>query len=142
VVLAGEPSTEMKAIAEDIDGAATICTSSPATFEYGASHGAAASWWTSRRCRRMRPRPMSGSRRAALLGVRRADEIIALRTERRGAREVVTHLRLRETATVINGFEETVVQKIRVIEPGLWQLWHEVKNAAGETEWADRDPRA
>lgn len=136
--LAGEPSDDMKAIAEDIDGRGNnLHVFARDMFEGGVSlgaHGILVDFPS------MSPNATRADEKAA--GARPywvsvdADEIIALRTERRGAREVVTHLRLRETAVVVNGFEETVVEKIRVIEPGLWQLWHQVKGADGQATWA------
>lgn len=138
VTLAGKPSEEMKAIAEDIDGRGNnLHVFARDMFEGGVAmgaHGILVDFPT------MNPNATKAQEKAA--GARPywvsvdADEIIALRTERRGAREVVTHLRLRETATVINGFEEKTEDKIRVIEPGLWQVWHQVKNVAGVVEWA------
>lgn len=135
--LAGEPSDEMKAIAEDIDGRGNnLHVFARDMFEGGVSlgaHGILVDFPT------MNPNATRAEEKAA--GARPywvsvdADEIIALRTERRGAREVVTHLRLRETAIVVDGFEEKAVEKIRVIEPGMWQLWKQVKNASGETTW-------
>lgn len=135
--LAGDPSDEMKAIAEDIDGRGNnLHVFARDMFEGGVSlgaHGILVDFPT------MNPNATRAEEKAA--GARPywvsvdADEIIALRTERRGAREVVTHLRLRETAIVVDGFEEKAVEKIRVIEPGMWQLWKQVKNAAGETTW-------
>jgi len=139
--LAGEPSDEMKAIAEDIDGRGNnLHVFARDMFEGGVSlgaHGILVDFPT------MNPNATRAEEKAA--GARPywvsvdADEIIALRTERRGAREVVTHLRLRETAIVVDGFEEKAVEKIRVIEPGMWQLWKQVKNAAGETTWEIED---
>jgi hypothetical protein len=135
--LAGEPSDEMKAIAEDIDGRGNnLHVFARDMFEGGVSlgaHGILVDFPT------MNPNATRAEEKAA--GARPywvsvdADEIIALRTERRGAREVVVHLRLRETAIVVDGFEEKAVEKIRVIEPGMWQLWKQVKTAAGETTW-------
>lgn len=135
--LAGDPSDEMKAIAEDIDGRGNnLHVFARDMFEGGVSlgaHGILVDFPT------MNPNATRAEEKAA--GARPywvsvdADEIIALRTERRGAREVVTHLRLRETAIVVDGFEEKAVEKIRVIEPGMWQLWKQTTNAAGETVW-------
>jgi hypothetical protein len=136
VVLAGKPSDEMKAIADDVDGRGNnLHVFAKTEFEYGVSLGAAGILVD---FPPMSPNATRADERAANARPYwvcvAADEIIALRTERRGAREVVTHLRLWETATVLNGFEEKVERKIRVIEPGLWQLWHEVKGK-DKNEW-------
>lgn len=134
VKLAGEPSEEMKAIAEDIDGRGNnLHVFARDMFEGGVSlgaHGILVDFPT------MNPNATRAEEKAA--GARPywvsvdADEIIALRTERRGATEVVTHLRLRETAVVVNGFEERVVERIRVIEPGIWQIWEKSEGPAAE----------
>jgi len=138
VALSGDPSEEAKALAEDIDGRGNnLHVFAKDLFEDGVSLGAAGILVD---FPPMAPNATRADERAA--GARpywveiAADEIIALRTERRGAREVVTHLRVWETATAINGFEESVVKKIRVIEPGLWQLWHQVKGVDGKPQWA------
>lgn len=140
-VLAGEPSDEMKAIAPDIDGRGNnLHVFARDMFEGGVTlgaHGILVDFPS------MQPGATKADEKAAnarpyWVSVD-ADEIIALRTERIGARERVVHLRLRETATVVNGFEETVENKIRVIEPGMWQLWHEVKRADGTKAWEIED---
>lgn len=137
VTLSGEPSDEVKTLAEDIDGRGNnLHVFAKALFEDGVSLGAAGILVDF-------PPMVPGATRADERAANArpywieiaADEIIALRTERRGAREVVTHLRVWESATVINGFVETAERKIRVLEPGLWQLWHEVKTASGGKEW-------
>lgn len=143
VVLQGEPSNEMKAIAEDVDGRGNnIHVFARDMFEGGVTlgaHGILVDFPT------MNPGATKADEKAA--GARPywvsvdADEIIALRTERRGAKEVVTHLRLRETKIVINGFEETASPRIRVIEPGLWQVWkpQDKQAAAGQILWEIED---
>lgn len=138
VVLAGEPSAEMQAIADDVDGRGNnLHVFARDMFEGGVSlgaHGILVDFPP------MNPNATRAEEKAA--GARPywvsvdADEIIALRTERRGAREIVSHLRLREMATVINGFEETTVEKIRVIEPGKWEIWHKVKGTDNQEKWA------
>lgn len=141
VTLAGEPSDEVKALAEDIDGRGnSLHVFAKTLFEDGVSLGAAGILVD---FPPMEPNATRADEQAA--GARpywveiAADEIIDLRTERRGAREVVTHLRVWETATVINGFEVATERRIRVIEPGKWELWHKVKNAAGVEDWAMQD---
>ena len=52
-----------------------------------------------------------------------ADRIISLRTTQIGGREVVTHLRFTENTVEQDGFGEKTVERIRLLEPGLWQLW-------------------
>lgn len=137
VTLAGEPSEEMKDLAEDIDGRGNnLHAFAKETFEWGVSLGAAGILvdFPTMNPNATRQEEKDAGARPYWVNIA-ADEIIALRTERRGAREVPIHLRLRETVTVVDGFEETAVEKIRVIEPGRWQIWHQVKNATNETVW-------
>lgn len=64
-----------------------------------------------------------------------ANDILALYTEFVGGKEVVTHVRLWESVTKRDGFGETTVERIRVIEPGMWQLWE--KKSAGWEKVSD-----
>lgn len=136
--LAGEPSEEMKAIAEDIDGRGNNLHVFARDMFEGAvtlgAHGILVDYPT------MHPGATKADEKAA--GARPywvsvdADEIISLRTVRVGARDTVTHLRLWETAIEFDGFEEKEVQKIRVIEPGKWELWHKVRDTTtGSEKW-------
>lgn len=126
--LAGKPSADMKAIAEDIDGRGNnLHVFARDMFEGGVglgAHGILVDYPTMAANATVAEEKAAGAR-PYWVSVD-ADEIIAIRTERRGAREVVVHLRLRETATVVDGFAEKVVEKIRVIEPDRWQIWHQV----------------
>jgi hypothetical protein len=38
-------------------------------------------------------------------------------------KEVLTHIRIREATVERRGFEEVHVERIRVLEPGRWELW-------------------
>lgn len=139
VVLQGKPSEEIKALAEDIDGRGNnLHTFARDMFEGGVTlgaHGILVDFPTMNAGATMADEKASGAR-PYWVSVD-ADEIIALRTARHGAREVVTHLRLRETAVVVKGFEETLVNKIRVIEPGMWQLWVETPGVGkSPSTWA------
>lgn len=137
VTLAGKPSEEVKKLAEDIDGRGNnLHVFAKTLFEDGVSLGASGilvdfppmspnATMADERAQNARPYWVEIA----------ADEIIALRTERRGAREVVTHLRVWESAIVVDGFEETTERKIRVLEPGLWQLWREVEGTNGAKRW-------
>lgn len=137
--LAGEPSEEMKAIAEDIDGRGNnLHVFAKDVFEGGVAMGAhgilvdfpsmqAGATLADERAANARPYWVSVD----------ADEIISIRVERVGAREKVTHLRLMETTTTFNGFEEKLVRKIRVLEPGRWEIWtaKEPTVVAGPVVW-------
>ena len=52
-----------------------------------------------------------------------ADNIIALYTRVEEGREIVAHVRIREKVIVQDGFSEKTVDRIRVMEPGKWELW-------------------
>lgn len=52
-------------------------------------------------------------------------------------KEVLTHVRIRETTVEKSGWEEVEVERIRVLEPGLWQLWKLVDEK--KDEWAIED---
>lgn len=62
-----------------------------------------------------------------------ANDIVALYTAWVGGKETVVHLRFRETITVRSGFGEEVRHRIRVYEPGLWQIWEQDPDTK---EWA------
>lgn len=51
------------------------------------------------------------------------DSIVALYTDTVGGREVVTHVRIRETRIERDGFGERAVEQVRVLEPGTSQVW-------------------
>lgn len=52
-----------------------------------------------------------------------AEDILALYTEFRGSKEIISHVRIRERAVERDGFGEREINRVRVLEPGLWQLW-------------------
>lgn len=139
VVLQGEPSDEMKAIAEDVDGRGNnLHTFARSMFETGVELGACGilvDYPTMNPNATRADEKASGARPYWVMVA--ADEILSLRTERRGAVEIVTHLRMREMVTVTNGFEETTVEKIRVIEPGFWQIWKQKAQqpVGGQIQW-------
>ena len=61
-----------------------------------------------------------------------ADDVLALYTRWDGGREVIEHLRLREGVTVRDGFGERTVERVRVYEPGRWEVWEQ--NASKDWE--------
>ena len=139
--LADEPSEEMKSIAEDIDGRGNnLHVFARDMFEGGVTlgaHGILIDYPTMQANATLAEEKAAGAR-PYWVSVD-ADEIIAIWTERVGARERVVHLRLKETVTVVDGFEETQVEKIRVLEPGKWEIWHQVKRTDGTTAWELED---
>ena len=64
------------------------------------------------------------------------ENIIAAFSTVVGGIEMLTHVRIREDAIERDGqFGEKVVERIRVLEPGIWQLWEKVKVNARKEEW-------
>lgn len=51
------------------------------------------------------------------------EDIVALHTDWVGGIETITHLRYRECVTRRDGFDEVEVERVRVYEPGLWQIY-------------------
>jgi hypothetical protein len=50
-------------------------------------------------------------------------------------REILTHARFLEDVTVREGFTTRVVERIRVVEPGLMQVWEKRKTRSKKEEW-------
>lgn len=63
------------------------------------------------------------------------ENILAAYCENRNGVEFLTHVRIFEQETVRDGFDEVVVQRVRVLEPGKWELWR--KDA--RNRWAVED---
>lgn len=57
-----------------------------------------------------------------------AKDILALYTRFEGAKEIIAHVRFKECSIARDGFDEKEVERIRVMEPGLWQLWEKQKH--------------
>lgn len=133
VTLMGDPSPAMKALAEDIDGAGhSLHEFGRAVFTDAVAMGACGifvDYPATDPGATLADERASGAR-PYFLAIE-ADRILALHTARRGSREVVTHLRFREVVTKVVGFEERQVERVRVYEPGRWQVW-----TKGESGWA------
>jgi hypothetical protein len=65
----------------------------------------------------------------------RVEDILALYTAFVDGKEVVTHVRIRECTIERDGFGETEVERVRVLEPNRWELWRKDKDAAGKVEY-------
>ncbi|SHG79464.1 protein of unknown function [Kaistia soli DSM 19436] len=52
-----------------------------------------------------------------------AIDLIAVYFEVIGGRLVPVHARIRECVTERSGFAETTINQVRVLEPGIWQVW-------------------
>lgn len=51
--------------------------------------------------------------------------LLACYTQMVNGKETIVHLRFREVTTTRDGFAEKTLQRIRVLEPGKWELWEE-----------------
>jgi hypothetical protein len=135
VSLVGEPPSQIKALKEDIDARGNDLTAfSRSVFKGGIAkgvHGILVDFPT------MAPNLTRADEKAS--GARpywvsiRAEDIIALYTSFVGGREIVQHVRLKECAVERLGFGEIKVERVRVLEPGRWELWEKRGDAQGYT---------
>jgi hypothetical protein len=66
--------------------------------------------------------------------------VIACYIDMKNGREIVTHLRVRECEVVREGFGERIVERVRVLEPGHWELWELRKDDITKKEtWVEID---
>lgn len=56
-----------------------------------------------------------------------ARNIIALYTDFVNGKEVIEHVRIKEHIIRRDGYKETAVEQIRVLEPGHWEIWERVE---------------
>jgi len=63
------------------------------------------------------------------------ENIIAAYSEVVDGVEMFTHVRIRENIVERDGFDEVERQRVRVLEPGMWQLWELRKTAKNKQEW-------
>ena len=134
----GENASEgMKALYENADQRGNNLT----VFGKAAFEGALADGWAAI----MADYPVMGGARTVaderatgarpyLVHIKAAD-VIALYTRFEAGKEVIEHMRIRETETTRNGYGEVKTNYVRVLEPGVWQLWREVKVAIDKVEW-------
>jgi hypothetical protein len=61
-----------------------------------------------------------------------ARDILACYYEMIGGKQFVRHMRIRERRTQQDGYGEKTVEQIRVLEPGRFELWQVVSDAAPE----------
>ncbi len=50
-------------------------------------------------------------------------------------REIFTHVRLRENIVKRVGFAELIIERIRILEPGVFQVWEKRKTKSKKDEW-------
>lgn len=60
------------------------------------------------------------------------EDVIAAYAETVGGVEKLTHVRICETVTERDGYGEVQVERIRVLEPGKWELWQKGINSKWE----------
>lgn len=62
------------------------------------------------------------------------DQILGYKTQRAGDKVVFTQLRIKETKEEDDGYGTKVVNCVRVLEPGKWELWVE-RSSQGKTAY-------
>lgn len=135
VAIKGTASDRIKALAEDIDGRGNSQTRFAAeAFEKAAGKGL--------HCilvdfPTMEPSATVAQERAAnarpyWIQVE-AQDIVALYTAWVGGKEIVSHFRFRERCVTRDGFKETSVDRVRVYEPGQWEVWEKAGDAKAWT---------
>lgn len=73
------------------------------------------------------------------------ENMIFMLAETIEGKEVLTHVRIMETETVLNGWVEETKLRVRVLTPGNWELWELVekkdkkKRPTGKKEWKKID---
>jgi len=60
----------------------------------------------------------------------KAIDLIAVYMAKIGSRYSVVHARIREVVTEVEGFKETLIEQVRVLEPGIWAIYR--KNEKGD----------
>lgn len=146
VGLAEGASDRVKALAEDIDGRGNNLTRYAAEVfakgigkglhailvDYPAMHRAE----EDQQGQPVRPLTIAEERAA---GARpywlhvEADDILALYTAWEGGREIIQHIRFRECSVTRDGFAETKIERVRVYEPGRWEVWEKRTDQAEYT---------
>lgn len=126
-------SERMKALTEDIDGRGNSLTAFAAeTFRKAIAKGVHLILVDYPAMHRDEDgetvRPLSKAEEDAI-GARpywiqvQADDIVALYTRWDAGREIIDHLRIRECSVVREGFGEKTIERIRVYEPGVWEVY-------------------
>lgn len=63
------------------------------------------------------------------------EQVLDLRTEYVGDREIVTHVRIYECDQEPDGFATVLVERIRVLEPGRWVLYRAKTGSSKKKTW-------
>lgn len=133
VQLTDSPSQAMQDFSEDVDGRGHDLTAfAREVFQnaiaYGV-HGILVDFPT------MTPGLSLGAERAS--GARpyfvqvNAENLIALYTDYVNGKQVITHLRIRERFVERYGFTERIVNRVRIFEPGRYEIWETVPQQSG-----------
>jgi len=65
----------------------------------------------------------------------RPENLIFASSQNINGQEVLTHVRIREVITEMNGFSEEDTEQIRVLEPGKFAVWRKIKSKKKKEEW-------
>lgn len=65
----------------------------------------------------------------------RPESVIAAYSQFLHGKEYLTHVRILETSTERDGWEETTKVRVRVLEPGIWQVWMPKEKGKEDKEW-------
>lgn len=65
----------------------------------------------------------------------RPENVLAAYGRMENGREVLEHVRILEESTERSGWTEKTVRRIRVLEPGVWELWKEEDAGGGKKKW-------
>jgi len=66
----------------------------------------------------------------------RGDQVVGWRAETKEGRSILTQLRLKETVEKPAGaFGVSKIERIRVLEPGKFEIWDEIEGEGGDKEW-------
>ncbi len=133
VQLTGSPSQSMQDFAEDVDGRGNDLTRFARevftnAVGYGV-HGILVDYPT------MTPGLSLGAERDS--GARpyfvhvNAENLIALYTDYINGKQVITHVRIRERFVERYGFTERIVNRVRIFEPGRFEIWETVPQQSG-----------
>jgi hypothetical protein len=64
------------------------------------------------------------------------NDLIAVYTENMGGRDVIVHARIMEREVKRDGWDEEVIERVRVLEPGTWTLYRKVNDQTKSTvQW-------
>ncbi len=124
-----DPASGMRlgGLVDDIDGTGrSLTTFAREAFLKGCAKGAHAIYVT------YPPMPANASRAEEIAAGARpywnqiaVEDIIALYTEVQGAREVITHARIRGSRIERNGYAERTIQSVLILEPGTAEVFEQ-----------------